>query len=128
MSGFWFFMLVIAMLVPLTMMFFGCLFYYKPPKRINGIYGYRTRMSCKNQQTWDFAHKYCGKLWTLIGIAALPLSGACMCIVIRSDIDTIGIWGGVLVMLQSVMLILTIPLTERALRKNFDAYGMKKEE
>ena len=41
MSGFWFFMLVMVLLVPLTMMLFGYLFYFKPPKDINGIYGYR---------------------------------------------------------------------------------------
>ena len=51
-----------------------------------------------------------------------------MCIVIRSDIDTIGIWGCVLTIVQCVLLVLTIPLTEWALRKNFDEYGMKKEQ
>lgn len=128
MSGFWIFMVVMVLLVPLTLMFFGCLFYYRPPKKINSIYGYRTKMSCKNQQTWDFAHRYCGKLWVLVGIVTSQLSFACMRMVMYADVDTIGIWGGVLVTVQCVLLILTIPLTERALRKNFDEYGIKKEK
>jgi len=128
MNGFWVFMLIMSMVVPLTMMFFGCLFYYKPPKNINSFYGYRTKRSMKNSKTWEFAHRYCGKLWTMIGIITAPFSGAAMCIVIRSDIDTIGILGGVLTTVQCALLVLTIPLTERALRKNFDEYGIKKEE
>ena len=37
-----------------------------PPKEINNFFGYRTAMSRKNRDTWDFAHalfaeKYGGK-------------------------------------------------------------------
>ena len=28
----------------------------------------------KNQQTWDFAHRVCGKLWSRAGAVMLPLS------------------------------------------------------
>ena len=127
MNGFWIFMLVMVLLTPLTMMFFGCLFYYKPPKNINSIYGYRTKRSMKNSQTWEFAHHYCGKAWILVGIVTSQFSFPCMRMVMDADVDTIGMWGGILVMIQCVVLILTIPLTERALRKNFDEYGIKKE-
>lgn len=127
MKGFWVFMLVMALLLPLSMMLFGYLFYYKTPKTINGVYGYRTKMSRKNQQTWEFAHKYCGKIWMLIGTAMLPLSIGCMKRVVDADVDTIGNWSGVLVSVQCVLMILTIPLTERALRKNFTKNGIRKE-
>jgi len=30
----------------------------KPPKKINHIYGYRTRQSMSSQEKWDFAQKY----------------------------------------------------------------------
>lgn len=128
MSGFWIFMLVMVLLTPFTMLFFGCLFYYKPPKEINSVYGYRTKRSMKNSQTWKFAHHYCGRIWMLFGTAILPFSVMPMILVWAKDVDTIGILGGILVLFQSVLLILTIPLTERALRKNFDEYGMKNEE
>ena len=127
-NGFWIFMLVMAELVPVTMMLFGCLFYYRPPKNINGIYGYRTKRSMKNSQTWAFAHHYCGKVWVLAGIVTSQFSLTCMRLVTYADVDTIGIRGGILVMVQCVILVLTIPITERALRKNFDGYGMKKEQ
>ena len=127
-NGFWIFMLVMAELVPVTMMLFGCLFSYRPPKNINGIYGYRTKRSMKNSQTWEFAHRYCGKVWILAGIVTSQFAIPCMRLVMYTDVDTIGIRGGILVLVQCIILVLTIPLTERALRKNFDEYGMKKEQ
>ncbi|MBR5816671.1 MAG: SdpI family protein [Anaerotignum sp.] len=126
--NFWIFMLVMAELIPVTMMLFGCVFSYKPPKNINSIYGYRTKRSMKNSQTWEFAHHYCGKVWVLAGIVTSQFSLTCMQLLKTADVDTIGIWGGILVMVQCVILVLTIPITERALRKNFDEYGMKKEQ
>ena len=121
-------MLLMVLLVPVTMMVFGCVFYYKPPKNINSIYGYRTKRSMKNSQTWAFAHEYCGWLWMRFGSVIAPGSLTYMYVLRGKDIDTIGIWGGILVMVQCVILVLTIPITERALRKNFDEYGMKKEQ
>ena len=39
-----------------------------------GFFGYRTKMSMKNKDTWEFAHKYCGKLWYVWGIILLLLT------------------------------------------------------
>jgi len=38
-----------------------------PPKRINGIYGYRTRSSRKSQERWDFAQKFAAREMMRIG-------------------------------------------------------------
>lgn len=32
-----------------------------PPKKINHLYGYRTKNSMKNQERWDFAQHYSAK-------------------------------------------------------------------
>jgi len=126
MSGFWIYSFITALLVPLILMLCGYLLYYKTPKKINGFYGYRTKMSRKNQKTWDFANRYCGRVWMLMGSGMLPVSVLCMKLVVDADVDTIGMWNGILVTIQCVIMILAVPLTERALRKNFDAYGIKK--
>ena len=128
MNDFWFFMLVSVLLVPVTMILLGNLFYYRPPKKINSIYGYRTKRSMKNSQTWKFAHEHCGWLWMRFGAVMFALSLACINMVRGKDVDTIGICGGIIIMVQCLLLVLTIPITERALRKNFDEYGMKKEQ
>ena len=128
MRGFWMFLLIMVLLLPLTLLLFGYLFYYKTPKNMNGRYGYHSKMSCKNWQTWQFAHECCGKLWMLAGTAMLPVSVGCMIMVLDADVDTAGVWSCVLVALQCIFFVAAVPVTEWALRKNFDKNGMRKEK
>lgn len=65
--GFWLFMLIMNLLIPFSMIGFGRYFLKNAPKEINAIFGYRTTMSMKNNDTWEFAHKYCGKIWYICG-------------------------------------------------------------
>ena len=44
------------------------------PKTINAIYGYRTRMSSLNQNTWHFSQEYAGQLWVRWGIRMMAVS------------------------------------------------------
>ena len=50
--GFWIFMLIMDLLIPFTMIGFGKMFLKKAPDQINYVFGYRTSMSMKNQDTW----------------------------------------------------------------------------
>lgn len=50
--GFWFFMLIMDLLIPFTMIGFGKCFLKKAPDNINSVFGYRTSMSMKNKDTW----------------------------------------------------------------------------
>ena len=74
--GFWIFMLIMDLLLPFTMIGFGRYFMKKAPKEINSVFGYRTSMSMKNKDTWEFAHKYCGKVWNVRGVQLIPLLGS----------------------------------------------------
>lgn len=38
-----------------------------PPKKINSLYGYRTKSSMKNQERWEFAQKYSSKKMIRLG-------------------------------------------------------------
>jgi uncharacterized membrane protein len=49
----------------------GLMLFCFPPKKINGIYGYRTPSSMKNEKNWAIANKYSSKL--LIGFGLLLL-------------------------------------------------------
>ena len=55
--GFWIFMLVMDLLLPGVMLWFGSLFLRGVPREINPVFGYRTAMSMKNRDTWAFAHR-----------------------------------------------------------------------
>lgn len=47
-----------------------------PPKKINLLYGYRTKASMKNQAAWDFAQKYSAKKMGQIGIFLIVFSSS----------------------------------------------------
>ena len=124
--GFWIYMLIVNLLIPFTMIGFGKYFIKKAPEKINGVFGYRTSMSMKNKDTWEFAHKYCGKIWYICGLILLPMTAVCMLLLIGEDKDVIGTRGAIIVGIQLVILIGSIFPTEKALRKNFNKNGERR--
>lgn len=124
--GFWIFMLIMSLLLPITMIGFGKHFMKQAPKDINYFFGYRTGMSMKNKDTWEFAHHYCGKIWRKAGWITLIISIIALIFLLGKEIEAIGKFGGALVLLQCIPLLAVIPVTERALRKKFDKYGNRK--
>lgn len=124
--GFWIYMFIIILLIPCSMIGFGKLFLKRPPKDINAVFGYRTSRSMKNKETWDFAHKYCGKLWYRAGLVLLPVSAIAMLFTIGKSTDFIGNVGGTICAVQLAAAIGPIFPTESALKKNFDKNGRRK--
>ena len=125
--GFWLFMLVCDLLVPVIMILCGRMMWKHAPDKINGVMGYRTSRSMKNMDTWKFAHDYCGRLWWKIGwIMLIPSLVIHIPIYGKSD-DVIGWTGGILTMLQCVVLIVSIIPTEMALKKTFTKEGTRRE-
>lgn len=118
-------MLLMDILIPLTMIRFGRLFLTKVSKNINATFGYRTTMSMKNKDTWEFAHKFCGKLWFRWGLILLPISIIPLILVFNKDIDTIAYVGLIVSVVQIVLLIGSIVPTEVALKKTFDQNGFR---
>lgn len=118
--GFWIFMLVSVLLLPAVMILFGKRFSKKAPGRINHFFGYRTERSMRNQDTWDFAHRYLGGLWFRWGLVLLPLSGIAMLFVLHSTEEIIAILGTAAVFLQMIPMLISVFLTERALKRKFD--------
>ena len=83
-------------------------------------------MSMKNQDTWKFAHEYCGNLWFKWGKISLILTIIAMLFLLGKTVDTIGNWGGTICMIQLLPLIGSIGPTENALRKTFDKDGKRR--
>ncbi len=125
--GFWVYMLCMDLLIPLTMILFGRAFLKKSPNSINRVFGYRTAMSMKNRDTWDFAHQYCGKCWFLWGLILLPCSVIPMLFLFGKNTDEIGIFGAMLMFVQMIPLVGVIIPTEWALKRTFDQNGRRKQ-
>ena len=124
--GYWVFMLVMVLIIPITMIVFGRLFSNKVPKDINHTFGYRTKRSMMNKDTWKFAHAYIGKLWFICGLILMPISVAIMVFVLGKGTDTVGTVGAILTVAQMIPMIGAIIPTEYALNKNFDKLGRRR--
>ena len=124
--GFWFFILLCDLLIPITMIFFGYVLKEKPPKEINGVYGYRSSRSRKNKDTWHFANTYCGKVWWDYGwimlfgtiVVHLPL--------VAADADTISLFVISTTVIQMTWMICSVFSVEKALKREFDDNGVRR--
>ena len=124
--GFRIFMLIVVLLIPLTMLLFGWLFFRRTPKEINYVFGYRTKRSMRNEETWKFANQYFGKVWYLCGLLSAPLSVIAMAIVFEKGTETMSTVGFIIMTIQTTPLVGAMISTEIALKKNFDENGRRK--
>ncbi|HEV7424200.1 MAG TPA: SdpI family protein [Candidatus Paceibacterota bacterium] len=92
-----------------------------PPKTINSMYGYRTKLSMLNIDTWNEANKYSSILLNKFGKFAIVL-GIILCIFIRDILD-IAILSFVVTIGISILLMV---LTEKRLDTLFDGAGQRK--
>ena len=105
------------MLIPLTMIGFGFYFFKRGPQTINGFFGYRTSRSMKNQDTWRFAHKHCGRIWMIWGTVLLAASTAAFLYGSLASHPLFSITDDHIFFLQVLVLILSILPTEVAKKK-----------
>ena len=92
----------------------GLVMHLFPPKKINMLYGYRTKNSMKDQKRWDFAQDYSAKKMMLYG-GVFALSGI-IGLVIKTD-EMTGMYIGLGFMFLVVVLLLYS--TETAINKKF---------
>ena len=124
--AFWLFFTAMDLLIPGIMVGIGTRFLKHHPGTINAWYGYRTARSMKNQETWDFAHEICGKLWVCLGkLSFLPALLAAV-LTFGRGIETVSVASIVVVTVQTLVLIGSIFPVERALKRNFDDSGRKR--
>ena len=122
---FWIFTLVMVLLIPGTMMFFGNDF-LRCSGTINRVHGYRTRRSMASQEDWNYAHNICGRLWKKTGVRMLAPSLLAELLLLGSSVETMGMWSLGIVTIQVTVMFFTIIPVERALKQNFDQFGRKR--
>ncbi|HNZ65978.1 MAG: SdpI family protein [Planctomycetes bacterium] len=125
--GDWTFTFFKVMLIPIISMVGGLFGIYIPPIEINSMFGYRSLMSKKSQETWDFAQQHSGKLFWILGkylfiLSPLPILCVCWC-----DKNIVEIVESSILLCQVLVMLFSIILTEIALKKNFDKNGNRKQ-
>ena len=126
MNGFYIYMLLTSLLIPVIMLVFGWIFHRQAPKKINVWYGYRSARSMKNEDTWVFAHHHLARTWMLVGAVLLVISVIPMIAVYGKDDDTVSVVSLVLTVIQLIPLVVSLIPTERALKRTFDENGIRK--
>ena len=102
------------------MIIIGNIMYKHPPRNINGWIGYRTTRSMKNEETWQFAHHYCGRIWFKAGFILIIPTMIAMMPFIHSNDDVIGLVSLIIEGIQLVVLFGTIAPVEAALKRKFE--------
>ena len=123
---FWWFMFICNLMIPLLMIFLGRWMWKHCPQSINWVLGYRSKRSMKNMDTWKFAHEYCGKLWWKLGWITLIPTIAIQIPFFHSNEDVVGIVGGIICTIHTILLIVSIFPTEAALKKTFHEDGTRR--
>lgn len=106
-------------LVPLLMAVFGWLMLHHCPKTINHLVGYRTRRSMVSNDTWVFAHHYCGRQWYLIG---LSMAGITFDIYLPFTAKAPEFYDHaymIVLWIQLAVMIIPVFFTEKALKEQF---------
>lgn len=85
-----------------------------PPKKINRLYGYRTKSSMKNKERWDFAQWYSSK--EMMKLASLLILSGCIGLVYQPNENIATFLGLGLMLLMVVVLIIRV---ESAIKKKF---------
>ncbi|MBW7890105.1 MAG: SdpI family protein [Chitinophagaceae bacterium] len=96
---------------------------YYPPKKINNIYGYRTKASMRNQQTWEEGNRYCSKQVLYCGLILLTIG---ILSVLSSSIGKTSIH--IATILTIILSILPVLSTEIHLKRVFDKEGNRRIE
>ena len=103
----------------LLLVLLGVIFYKFPPKSINHIYGYRTRRSMLNQDTWDSANEFSSKWMVRFGVLTMVISGV-LYVLLPSYNALISI------LVMTVLVVIVIPITEEHLKRHFTENGSAK--
>lgn len=100
-------------LAGLTFIIAGILLIKFPPKRINGIYGYRTLNSMKSQEAWDFAQRFSGKELSKWGVVSIISSITGLILPLSRNIATISGFA-----ILAVLIAIIIMRTESAIKRH----------
>lgn len=120
------FLYCFLMVMPIIMMILGLIFKNGGPDNIDAFYGYRTAMSTKNRNTWNFAHRYFAVILRRIGSAMLFVSALLGCVGFFCNEVIQNILYIIVLTTQCAIFIAALFPVESALNRKFDKDGNRK--
>ena len=93
----------------------GIISYQFPPKKINYLYGYRSKRAMSSQEVWDFSQKYAAKTMMQVSLLLFAFSFTAFFVNLTESIET---WLSICILLLSALILFI--RTEKAIRFKFD--------
>lgn len=113
----WLVMSISYLIIPMAMLITGILYIKRPAKTMNWMYGYRTQRAMKDQEAWNFAQNYFGKVCTRLGMCLTIFVAILMLYVFGQSVETLEAVGMILAIVEVITLVYALTPTERALKK-----------
>ncbi len=107
------------MVIPSLMLIMGKSFIRVRPKNKRSKIYYRTERSMRDVNTKRFAHQVCGKFYLWAGKWCALLSGVVAVIFLRFSVIQFETACGICLLLETLLLLFAVPLTEKALAHRF---------
>ncbi|MCR4955781.1 MAG: SdpI family protein [Lachnospiraceae bacterium] len=115
----WLLLTAILVMLPMLMLFLGkCFLRVRPNSKRCKIY-YRTMRSMRNTTTTRFAHQVCGKFYSWAGRWSLLISLVVAVVFLKFPLAGYETACGLCLLMQTILLIVAVPLTEKALSHRF---------
>ncbi|MCB9245303.1 MAG: SdpI family protein [Flavobacteriales bacterium] len=108
-------MLITFLLVGVVFLVAGFALRLRPPKKINPVYGYRTKLSMSGQQAWDLGQKISARYMIRAGLVFVILAPIGSLLKISEEME-IGLSLSLLVLLIKLMLHFSHRQLQRALQ------------
>lgn len=107
---------IIGTLTGIAYVFSALLMQFKPPEKINEIYGYRSKRAKQSERHWHFAQKYSAKIMLLVGflMILMGLGGLFLPIAEDGALEWLGFYFALIVMF--LLMFIPIYFTEKALK------------
>ncbi len=117
------FFLVCYVIVPIVMIVFGIIRRKGGPEKVSSLWAYRSAMSMKNKDTWNFAHTYLARKFLIWGVVAIIATVALLFTFYNSG--KIVFIMNVTITVQIIFFFGAVISTEKALDRTFDKSGAR---
>ncbi len=122
--------LIPLLFIPTLILIMAIIFHYKQPKQINHLYGYRTSLSMKSQDTWVVANRLASECFLYISIGFIAVLILLSIIVGKAGL--IGWFGSFRSLFLTVaifstgLVLIPIVVTEYKLKRIFTSDGIRR--
>ena len=106
---------IIDLLIPSAFLLLGLYFTSAPVKKRNNTKGYRTKLSLKTDETWNYAQRIFAVIWMIFGICLAGLIVLCNFIIpISHEVRSV-----IFVVASISVMMCCTPITEGMIKRKF---------